>query len=48
MKNNSTKSNFAQFRPDHLGNQSVKSKSNKGKKMNMKSNEQPDYVPPKG
>ncbi|MBP3952908.1 acid-soluble spore protein N [Bacillus suaedae] len=48
MKSNSTKSNFAQFRPDHLGTQPVKSRSNNGKKMNTKSNEQPDYIPPKG
>ncbi|MFC0560426.1 acid-soluble spore protein N [Halalkalibacter alkalisediminis] len=48
MKSNSTKSNFAQFRPDHLGTQPVKSKANNGKKMAQKSNEQPDYVPPKG
>jgi small acid-soluble spore protein N (minor) len=44
----STKSHFAQFRPDHPGTQSVKSKTNNGKKMAQKSNEQPDYIPPKG
>ncbi|MCL7747386.1 acid-soluble spore protein N [Halalkalibacter alkaliphilus] len=44
----STKSNFAQYRPDHLGTQPVKSKANNGKKMAQKSNEQPNYVPPKG
>ncbi|MCM3760700.1 acid-soluble spore protein N [Alkalihalobacillus oceani] len=44
----SAKSTSAQFRPDHLGTQPVESRSNKGKQMNTKSNEQPDYVPPKG
>ncbi|NEU29216.1 acid-soluble spore protein N [bacterium LRH843] len=43
-----TQLNSAQFRPDDLGSQSVKSNSNKGKKMNNKGNEQPDYIPPKG
>jgi small acid-soluble spore protein N (minor) len=37
-----------QFRPDHLGTQPRKSDSNKGKKMNTKGPEQPDYVPDKG
>ncbi|ALA54960.1 acid-soluble spore protein N [Shouchella clausii] len=39
---------FAQFTPDHLGEQSRKSDRNNGKKMANKSNEQPNYVPPKG
>lgn len=37
-----------QFRPDHLGTQSRESDSNNGKKMNTKSNQKPDYIPPKG
>ncbi|PYZ95265.1 acid-soluble spore protein N [Salipaludibacillus keqinensis] len=37
-----------QYRPDHLGTQPRKSDSNKGKKMNTKGSEQPDYVPEKG
>jgi small acid-soluble spore protein N (minor) len=44
----STKSHFAQFRPDHLGMQPVKSNANDGKKMAQKSNAQPNYIPPKG
>lgn len=40
--------NFANYRPDHLGEQPRKSDSNKGQKMNTKGNKQPDYVPPKG
>ncbi|UTR14956.1 acid-soluble spore protein N [Salipaludibacillus sp. LMS25] len=36
------------FQPDHLGTQPRKSDSNKGKQMNTKGNEQPDYVPDKG
>lgn len=39
---------FANHRPDHLGEQSRKSGSNKGKKMNTKGSEQPDYIHPKG
>ncbi|MEK4565136.1 acid-soluble spore protein N [Alkalihalobacillus sp. FSL R5-0424] len=37
-----------QFRPDHLGTQPRESDSNNGKKMNTKSNQKPDYIPPKG
>ncbi|PYZ98138.1 acid-soluble spore protein N [Alteribacter lacisalsi] len=37
-----------QYRPNHLDTQPRKSDSNKGKQMNTKSNEQPDYAPPKG
>ncbi|MBU9712382.1 acid-soluble spore protein N [Evansella tamaricis] len=40
--------NFQQHRPNKLGTQPRKSDSNKGKKMNMKSNENPDYIPTKG
>lgn len=43
-----TQLNSAQFSPDHLGEKSVKSETNKGKKMNTKGNDQPDYIPPKG
>lgn len=43
-----TQQNHANFRPDHLGEQPVQSDANKGKKMNTKGNEHPDYVPPKG
>ncbi|MFA9559696.1 acid-soluble spore protein N [Evansella sp. AB-rgal1] len=46
MASNFTK--FAHHRPDHLGTQPRKSDSNKGKKMNTKDNDQPDYIPPKG
>ncbi|SDB91680.1 small acid-soluble spore protein N [Shouchella lonarensis] len=42
------KNGFAQFTPDHLGEQSRTSNRNNGKKMASKSNHQPDYVPPKG
>ncbi|UCZ51593.1 acid-soluble spore protein N [Bacillus shivajii] len=39
---------FDKFRPNHLGTQPRKSDSNKGKQMNTKDNENPDYIPPKG
>ncbi|MDV2683930.1 acid-soluble spore protein N [Alkalihalophilus sp. As8PL] len=39
---------FNQYRPNHLGTQPREEPTNKGKKMNTKGNEQPDYVPPKG
>ncbi|WP_100372987.1 acid-soluble spore protein N [Bacillus sp. FJAT-45037] len=44
----SAKSTSAQFRPYHPGTQPVEATTNKGKQMNTKSNQQPDYVPPKG
>lgn len=37
-----------QFSPDHPGTQPRESDSNKGKTMNTKSRENPDYVPDKG
>lgn len=43
-----TAQNNAKFRPRHLGTQPRESDVNGGKKMAMKGNEQPDYVPPKG
>ncbi len=43
-----TNHDFAKFHPSHLGTQPRESDTNKGKKMNTKSNEHPDYVPPKG
>ncbi|MDG5789594.1 acid-soluble spore protein N [Evansella sp. AB-P1] len=46
MASNFTK--FQQFRPNKLGTQPRKSDSNKGKKMNTKGNDHPDYVPTKG
>lgn len=36
------------FTPEHLGSQSVEAKSNKGKQMANKSDEEPKYIPPKG
>ncbi|MFD2617945.1 acid-soluble spore protein N [Terrilactibacillus laevilacticus] len=36
------------FTPDHLGEQSVRAHSNKGLQMANKSNEEPQYIPPKG
>ncbi|WKB36707.1 acid-soluble spore protein N [Terrilactibacillus sp. S3-3] len=36
------------FTPDHLGEQSRAVDSNKGKQMANKSNDEPQYIPPKG
>ncbi|TLS37443.1 acid-soluble spore protein N [Pseudalkalibacillus caeni] len=36
------------FSPDHLGDRDPQAPGNKGKKMADKTNEEPDYVPPKG
>ncbi|WP_059103453.1 acid-soluble spore protein N [Shouchella shacheensis] len=44
----SHKNGYMQYRPDHLGTQPRKFTRNNGKKVANKSNEQPDYVPPKG
>ncbi|WP_408006135.1 acid-soluble spore protein N [Pseudalkalibacillus sp. A8] len=37
-----------EFVPNHLGTQPREAGGNKGKQMSNKSNEKPDYVPPKG
>lgn len=42
------KKEFNQFNPNHYGTQPRDVKTNKGRKMSDKSNENPDYVPPKG
>ncbi len=36
------------FRPSHLGTQPLEAGGNKGKKMSMKSNEQPKVIQTKG
>lgn len=36
------------FQPNHYGTQPRKANQNKGEKMAMKTDENPDYVPPKG
>ncbi|MCD8508484.1 MAG: acid-soluble spore protein N [Bacillus sp. (in: Bacteria)] len=46
MASNYTK--FQQFRPNKLGTQPRKSDSNKGKKMNSKGDDNPNYIPPHG
>ncbi|WP_257350480.1 acid-soluble spore protein N [Pseudalkalibacillus decolorationis] len=37
-----------QYVPNHMGTQPRVGGGNKGKQMGMKSNEQPQYIPPKG
>jgi small acid-soluble spore protein N (minor) len=37
-----------EFQPDHLGTQPREAGNNKGKKMSMKTDEEPKYIPPKG
>ncbi|MBB5174466.1 small acid-soluble spore protein N [Texcoconibacillus texcoconensis] len=44
----SSQNKSARYRPDHPGTQPVKSDLNKGKKMAMKSNEKPNYIPTHG
>lgn len=36
------------FQPNHYGTQPRKANTNKGEKRSMKTDENPDYVPPKG
>lgn len=36
------------FVPNHIGTQQKAAGGNKGKQMSNKSDEQPDYAPPKG